>query len=245
MVVDALGPPSGLNGVTRVAVKPKTAPDRRCRGSASLPVLSMLEGGGFGPCADGAPSCPRSERWRKAELSACCAAAASSNAFSCWRTRLSSEVTAAARFCDARRKTGGTSALASTFTPSLVRRLLSRADPRAGGVGVRSCGCSAAGQCSRRSPFPSGAPPAQVCLVQAVDRGARHPCPALGEEGPAPRRASALPPRVRRAAPVAGRRRHGGAEPTPVRSCLKRRPHRHCTLAWDHVVAWSMPSESS
>jgi hypothetical protein len=50
------------------------------------------EGGGFGPRADGAPACPRLEHWREAELSACCAAAASSSAFSCWRTRRSLEV---------------------------------------------------------------------------------------------------------------------------------------------------------
>jgi hypothetical protein len=50
------------------------------------------EGGRFGPWADGAPACLRSERWREAELSACCAAAASSSAFSCWRTCRSSEV---------------------------------------------------------------------------------------------------------------------------------------------------------
>jgi hypothetical protein len=41
---------------------------------------------------DGAPAHPRSERWHEAELSACCAAAASSIAFSCWHTRRSLEV---------------------------------------------------------------------------------------------------------------------------------------------------------
>jgi hypothetical protein len=50
------------------------------------------EGGGFRPWVDGAPARPCSERWREAELSACCAAAASSSAFSCWHTRRSSEV---------------------------------------------------------------------------------------------------------------------------------------------------------
>jgi hypothetical protein len=44
---------------------------------------------------------------------------------------------------------------------------------------------------SRHSPH--GAPPARGCPVQAVGRRALHPCPALSEEGPAPRRASALP----------------------------------------------------
>jgi hypothetical protein len=95
----------------------------------------------------------------------------------------------------------------------------------------------------RRSPL--GAPPTQGCLVQAVGRGARHPCPALGEEGPAPHRAGASPPRVRRVAPAVGRRRHGGAEPASVRSCSMRRPRRRCIPAWGHVVAWSMPSEST
>jgi hypothetical protein len=42
VVVDALGPSSGLDGVPHIAVGPKAAPDHRCRGSASLPVLSML-----------------------------------------------------------------------------------------------------------------------------------------------------------------------------------------------------------
>jgi hypothetical protein len=42
VVVDALGPLSGLDGVPRIAVVPETAPDRRSRGSASLPALSML-----------------------------------------------------------------------------------------------------------------------------------------------------------------------------------------------------------
>jgi hypothetical protein len=42
VVVDALGPPSGLDGVSYVAVRPEAAPGRRSRGSASLPALSML-----------------------------------------------------------------------------------------------------------------------------------------------------------------------------------------------------------
>jgi hypothetical protein len=45
--------------------------------------------------------------------------------------------------------------LASTFVPLLVRRLLSRIRPRAGSVGVRARGCSAAGRRSCRSSFPS------------------------------------------------------------------------------------------
>jgi hypothetical protein len=131
------------------------------------PRFRCWEGGGFGPCADGAPARPHSERWQETELSACCATAVSSNAFSCWRTRRSSEVAtsgqprismaAAARFCDACRKSGGVSAsvLASTFAPSLARRLLSRSDPRAGGIGARPCGWSAVERCSHHLPFPS------------------------------------------------------------------------------------------
>jgi hypothetical protein len=42
VVVDTLGPPSSLDGVLSVAVGPKTALDRRCHGSDSLPALSML-----------------------------------------------------------------------------------------------------------------------------------------------------------------------------------------------------------
>jgi hypothetical protein len=42
--------------------------------------------------AEGAPARPRSDRWCEVELITCCAAAASSSAFSCWHTRRSSEV---------------------------------------------------------------------------------------------------------------------------------------------------------
>jgi hypothetical protein len=116
------------------------------------PRSRCWEGGGFGPCADGAPARPRSERWREAELLACCDTAASSNTFSYWRTRRSSEVVASgqprssmaivARFCDTRRKSGGASASAfeSMSAPFLVCQLLSRASPCSGGVGARSCG---------------------------------------------------------------------------------------------------------
>jgi hypothetical protein len=80
--------------------------------------------------------------------------------------------------------------------------------------------------------------------VQVVGRGARHPCPALGEEGLALCRVGALPPRLRRAAPAAGRRRRGGTEPAPVHRCSMQRTHKRCTPAWDHVVVWFAPSES-
>jgi hypothetical protein len=134
----------------------RLGPRRLLTADAAAPTPSprpwCWEGGGFRPWADGAPARPRFECWREVELSACCAAAASSSAFSCWRTRRSSEVTgprqprssmvAAARFWDARRKSGGASALAlaSTFAPILARRLLSGSGPRAGGVGARLCG---------------------------------------------------------------------------------------------------------
>jgi hypothetical protein len=95
----------------------------------------------------------------------------------------------------------------------------------------------------RRSPH--GAPPAQGCLVQDVGRGARHPCPALGEEGPAPRRAGASPPRARRAAPAARRRRRGGAKLAPVQSCSMQRPDRRCIPVWGRAITWFVPSESS
>jgi hypothetical protein len=91
---------------------------------------------------------------------------------------------------------------------------------------------------------PHGAPPARGCLVQAAGREARHPCPALGEEGPAPHRTGASPLQVDRAGPATRRRRHGGAESTPVRSCSMRRPRRCCIPTWGHAVAWSVPSES-
>jgi hypothetical protein len=96
----------------------RLGPRRLLTADAAAPTPSprawCWEEGGFGPWADGAPAHPRSERWREAELFACCAAAASSSAFSCWRTHRSSEVmgsgrpcssmAAAARFLDARRK---------------------------------------------------------------------------------------------------------------------------------------------
>jgi hypothetical protein len=65
VAVDTLDPPPGLNGVPHIAVGPKAAADCRCRGSASLLALSMLRGGGFGLCADGAPARPHSERWTR------------------------------------------------------------------------------------------------------------------------------------------------------------------------------------
>jgi hypothetical protein len=138
--------------LTADAAAPPPSPCSRC-----------WEGGEFGPWADDAPARPCSERWREAELSVCCAAATSSNAFSCWRTRRSSEVAAsgqprcsmaaAVRFCDTRRKRGGASAsaLALTFAPSLVCPLLSHV----GGVGARPCGWSAVGRRSHWSSFPS------------------------------------------------------------------------------------------
>jgi hypothetical protein len=186
------------------------------------PRSQCWEGGGFGPCADGAPASPRSERWCEAELSACCAAAASSSAFSCWRTRRSSEVAAsgqprssmaaAARFCDACLKSGGASgsALASMFAPSLARRLLSHAGLHVGGIGARPCGRSAVGRRSCRSSFPSqGSSYTGMSCAGRRLHGVRHPSPVLGEEGPTPRQAGASPPRARRAVPASGRRRRG------------------------------------
>jgi hypothetical protein len=64
---------------------------------------------------------------------------------------------AAAGFWNARRKSGGASALA--FAPSLVHRLLSGSGAPAGGIGAQPHGWFAAGQCSRRLPFsPRGSP---------------------------------------------------------------------------------------
>jgi hypothetical protein len=142
--------------LTADATAPPLSPRSRC-----------WEGGGFEPWADRAPARPRSERWHEAELSTCCATTTSSSAFSCWRTRRSLEVAASGqpcssmaatvRFWDARRRSGeaSASALVSTFAPSLARRLLSCAGPRAGSIGVRLCAWSAAGRHSRRSPFAS------------------------------------------------------------------------------------------
>jgi hypothetical protein len=68
-----------------------------------------------------------------------------------------SSMAAATRFWDARRKSGGASALA--FAPSLARRLLSGSGAHAGGVGARPHGWSAAGRHSRRLPFSSRGSP--------------------------------------------------------------------------------------
>jgi hypothetical protein len=95
----------------------------------------------------------------------------------------------------------------------------------------------------RRSPL--GASPAQARPAQAVDREDRHPCQALGVEGPAPRRVGVSPPRVRRAAPTARHRHRGGAGLAPVQSCLMKRARRRYTPVWGRDVAWSVPFESS
>jgi hypothetical protein len=92
---------------------------------------------------------------------------------------------------------------------------------------------------------PRGAPPTQERPALGVDRGARHPCLALGVEGPVPRRAGVSPPRVRQAEPTARRRCCGGAEPAPVRSCSTKRQCKHCTPTWGRGVARSVPSGSS
>jgi hypothetical protein len=78
---------------------------------------------------------------------------------------------------------------------------------------------------------PRGAAPAQGYPMQVAGRGARGPPPVLGEEGLAPHGAGASPPRARRAAPVVGRRRRGGAGLAPVRSYLTPSPRRHCIPA--------------
>jgi hypothetical protein len=206
VVVETLTPSSGLDGVPRITVRPKTALDRRCRGPTSLPALSMLGRRRIRPWADGAPARPCSERWREAELSACCATTASSSPFSYWCTRRSSEVAAfgqartsmavAARFWDTHRKSGGASAstLVSRSCPHWCVsccRVLARVPV------ALVCGRAAGRQpdstrVGHRSP--RGATPAQDCPVQVIGRGARHPCPALGEQGPAPRRAGISPP---------------------------------------------------
>jgi hypothetical protein len=157
VVVDTLSPSASLDGVPGVTVRPEPALDYRCHRTAPFPAILMSRGGRFRSCADGAPARPCSDRWREAELSACCIAAALSSAVSCWHTRLSSEVATsgqlrsnmatAARFCDAclNSDRASLSVLASTFAPSLVHRSLLRVCPRAGGVRVRARGCSGAG----------------------------------------------------------------------------------------------------
>jgi hypothetical protein len=147
---------SGRGRTSMVFRVSRLGPRRLLTADAAAPTPSprpcCCEGGGFELWADGTPARPRSERWREAELSACCVAAASSNAFNCWRIRHSSEVAgsgqprsslaAAARFWDAHRKRGGASA--SAFTPPLARRLLSGSGTCAGGVGARPRGWSTA-----------------------------------------------------------------------------------------------------
>jgi hypothetical protein len=152
----------------------------------------------------------------------------------------------AARFCDVRLKRGGASAsrLASTLAPLLVTGC-SRAfapEPVAlvrGPVAARQPGGARA---ARHSPH--GAAPARGCPVQVVGRGAQGPFLTLGGEGPAPRRASAWPPRARRAVLVVGCWRCSGAVLALVRSCLTPRQHRRCTPAWDRAAVWSVPRVS-
>jgi hypothetical protein len=44
MVVDALGPSTGLDGVPRVTIRPEPALDYRCCGSTPFPAVPMLRG---------------------------------------------------------------------------------------------------------------------------------------------------------------------------------------------------------
>jgi hypothetical protein len=182
VVVDTLSSLASLDGVPGIAVGPETALDRRRRSPDSVPLSLLLRRRRVQPWADGAPAHPRSERWREAELSTCWAATASSSAFNCSRTRRSSEVAGsgqprrsmatAARFWDARQKSGGAST--SAFAPSLVRRFLSGSVARAGGVGARPRGWSAAGWHSRRLPFSSRGSP----CTRTSCTGRRSPFPS-------------------------------------------------------------------
>jgi hypothetical protein len=149
----------------------------------------------------------------------------------------------AARFCDVRLKSGGASAsrLASTLAPSLVHQLFSRVRPGAGGVGAGPVAARQPGGARAARHSPHRAAPARGCPVQVVGRGAQGPSLALGGEGPAPRRASAWPPRARRAVPVVGRWRCSGTVLALVRSCLTPRQRRCCTPAWDRATVWSVP----
>jgi hypothetical protein len=141
VVVDALSPSSSLDGVPGVTVWPELTPNHDAVTATPSPCPCCRGGGGFGPCADGAPARPRSEHCRKAELSVCCATAASSRAFNCWRTHRSSEVAgsgqprssmaATARFWDARWKGGGASTSGLAFAPPLACQLLSGSGMRA------------------------------------------------------------------------------------------------------------------
>jgi hypothetical protein len=83
VVADTRSASASLDGVLGIAVRPEPAHGcRRCRPGPFSMVL-MPGGGGFGPSADGPMTRPRSDRWCEAELSACCAAAASSSILSC------------------------------------------------------------------------------------------------------------------------------------------------------------------
>jgi hypothetical protein len=152
VVVDTPSLSASLDGVPGIMVG--TEPTLDCRHHRPGPFSTVLmPGGGWpgvsGPCADGAAPAatrPHSDHWRDVELSACFAPGASSSTLSCWHTHLSLEVTAsgqscsnmaaAAKFCDARLKSSGSSpsALASMFPPSLAHRSLSWVHPRASGV---------------------------------------------------------------------------------------------------------------
>jgi hypothetical protein len=140
VVYDTLSSSGSLDGVPGIAVRPETALDRRRRGSDSVSLSLRLRRRRRIRTVGGR----RSERWREAELSACCAAADSSSAFNCSYTRRSSEVASSrqphssmaivAKFWDARRKSGSASTLA--FAPPSACRLLSGSGARADGVGA-------------------------------------------------------------------------------------------------------------
>jgi hypothetical protein len=132
--VDARSSSASFDGVPGVAVGSELALDYRCCCPGPISTVLIPVGGGFQRCAEDAAPRPRSNRWREAELSACCAAATSSSVLSYWCTRLSSEVAAsgqpcsnmaaAARLCDTLLKSSGASppALALMFALSLARR---------------------------------------------------------------------------------------------------------------------------
>jgi hypothetical protein len=230
------------------------------------------EGGGFRPWADGAPARPCSERRREAELFACCVVAASSSASTAGAFATPRRLQALGSRATAwpRRQGSGTPAGRVAVRQRRRSRLhwridCCRATTRARTAKVRSCttGLQPDGvRADCHSPHgahptqerpapgvdrcsPHGLGPAQALPVQVVARVARRPCRALGVEGPTPRQAGALPPRVRRAAHASGRWRRDGAGLAPIRSCSTRWPRRRCTPAWGRGVARLMPSESS
>jgi hypothetical protein len=225
VVVDALSLSSGLDGVLHVAVGPEAAPNRRCRSSASLPSLSML-GRRQIQAVGGRCSYPPALRVLargRALCLLCCRrleqhlqVLAHSSLLA--GRRLRETVQQHGRSDKVLRRPSEERRSVSVGIGTDVRALVGASVVVACWPVCRWCWCAAVRLVGSWTTLAlvtiplMGVAPARGCLVQAVGRRVRHPCPALGEERPAPRRAGTTPLQARQTAPAAGRRRRDGAQ---------------------------------